>query len=82
MIDQILIKCGTYKMWYIHIKYTLGVYRYIIFHVIDRVKSGNDSLGQCIVELDQLNPDMGISGSFELSDLVSMVTFYLLACLI
>ncbi|XP_045166192.1 synaptotagmin 2-like [Mercenaria mercenaria] len=43
--------------------------KYIIFHVIDNVNTGNDSLGQCIVELNNLNPEFGVSGSFELSDL-------------
>lgn len=44
--------------------------KFIIFHVIDRDKSsGNDSLGQCIVELKHMDPERGIHGSYELADL-------------
>lgn len=44
--------------------------RFIIFHVIDRDNSsGNDSLGQCIVELKQMDPERGIHGSYTLADL-------------
>ena len=45
--------------------------RFIIFHVIDRDKSSsNDSLGQCIVELTNMDPERGIHGSYPLADLV------------
>lgn len=44
--------------------------RFIIFHVIDRDKSSsNDSLGQCIVELTNMDPERGIHGSYPLADL-------------
>ncbi|KAH3872547.1 synaptotagmin-5-like [Dreissena polymorpha] len=44
--------------------------KYVVFHVIDKDNnSSNDSLGQCIVELKTFDPDHGLSGSFELSDL-------------
>lgn len=44
--------------------------KYVVFHVIDQDKnSSNDSLGQCIVELNNLNPEFGIHGSFELADM-------------
>lgn len=44
--------------------------------MIDRDKnSSNDSLGQCIVELNTLNPEQGIHGSLELADLVCKLFF-------
>lgn len=44
--------------------------KYVVFHVIDQDKnSSNDSLGQCLVDLNNLNPEYGIHGSFDLADL-------------
>jgi len=49
-----------------------------VFHVIDKDNnSSNDSLGQCLVELKHLNPELGLHGNFELSDLVGVVSVIL-----
>ena len=40
--------------------------------MIDRDRSSsNDSLGQCIVELTNMDPERGVHGSYALADLVS-----------
>ena len=46
--------------------------RYVILHIIDQDYAGeNDSLGQVIIDLDNLDPNTGYHGSFALADLVS-----------
>lgn len=56
--------------------------RYIVFHVIDKDNnSSNDSLGQCIVELKHLNPELGLHGNYELSDLVKTPRSFILISL-
>ena len=44
--------------------------------MIDRDRSSsNDSLGQCIVELTNMDPERGVHGSYALADLVSEVDY-------
>lgn len=45
--------------------------RYMVLHCIDYDRfSNNDSLGQVIIDLANFVPDDGLSGSFQLADLV------------
>ncbi|XP_074645218.1 synaptotagmin-1-like [Tubulanus polymorphus] len=45
-------------------------YRYIVFNTVDHDTIGdNDSMGQIIIDLGNLDPDIGYYGDFELADL-------------
>lgn len=46
--------------------------RQVIFHAIDEDKdSGNESLGQVVINLTDFDPDQGLYGSYKLADLRS-----------
>jgi hypothetical protein len=43
-----------------------------VFHIIDKdALTDNESMGQAVVDLGNLDPELGFHGVFQLADLVS-----------